>query len=407
MRSRHRFLLSLPLLPLLYVGCATTETAAVQERATPTATRSIRPDGFPANRPYSFGVLAGDTLYLSGQLGQHPATGARPEGAGAQTRQAMENIGEVLKAAGMDHRHLVKCHVYLDSMDDYAAMNQAYGSFFIERVPARTTVEAVRLPADALVEIACVAYRDLSRISVVRPAQGTLPAPLGPYSAGVWAGDTLFLSGMGGQFPDGRPLAEPLAGQVTQTLRNIGTTLTAAGLAFPDVVASNAYVTKPEEAVDLPAAFDREFPTSGPPRGLIFLPRLPGPIKAEITFVAVRPSADRRIIASAGESGNAPRGVLVGDVLYTRTESAAAAGAAFDEQFSAVLNQLKATVREAGLQWTDVVHMPVYLTDLQSMQAMDRIFREAFPVDPPARTTIQVQPRGGELVQASLVARGR
>ena len=70
--------------------------------------------------------------------------------------------GAVLKAAGMDHRHLVKCHVYLASMDDYAAMNEAYTRFFSGRVPARTTIEAAGLPREAAVEIACIAYGDLA-----------------------------------------------------------------------------------------------------------------------------------------------------------------------------------------------------------------------------------------------------
>ena len=130
----------------------------------------------------------------------------------------MENLGRVLKAAGMDYSNLVKCHVYLDTMDDYKGMNEVYAGYFKDRVPARTTVEAQGLPGGSGVQIGCVAYRDLARISVVRPPQGSLPAPLGPYSAAVWAGDTLFLSGMGGQFPADRSLPDPLGAQVKQTL---------------------------------------------------------------------------------------------------------------------------------------------------------------------------------------------
>src|SRR5690606_27718562 len=118
------------------------------------------------------------------------------------------------------------CHVYLASMDDYAGMNEVYGGFFNGRVPARTTVEAAAVPGGSLVEIACIAHADQSAISVVRPPDGSLPAPLGPYSAAVWAGDLLFLSGMGGQNPADRSVAQDVPGQVTQTLANIGTTLT-------------------------------------------------------------------------------------------------------------------------------------------------------------------------------------
>ena len=141
--------------------------------------RVIRPDGAPADRPYSPGVLVGQTLYISGQLGL-PGSGATPATMDAQARQAMDGVGGVLKAAGLGYQHLVKCHVYLANMDDYAAMNAAYGSYFTDRVPARTTVQAAALVGGAGVEIGCIAFTDLSRISVVRPPAGSLPAPLGP-----------------------------------------------------------------------------------------------------------------------------------------------------------------------------------------------------------------------------------
>jgi 2-iminobutanoate/2-iminopropanoate deaminase len=365
----------------------------------------VRPDSFPSGRPYSFGVQAGNFLYLSGQLGRHIVTGAQPEGIGAQTRQAMENIGEVLRTAAMDYANLVKCHVYLGTMDDYGGMNQAYGSFFTERVPARTTVEAEGLPGGAGVEIACIAYRDLAGISVVRPAAGTLPAPLGPYSAAVWAGDTLYLSGMGGQSPEGKPLPESLGEQIARTLTNIRTTLGAAGLGFSDVVSSNVYVTRPGESGGVTGLYASSFTSPPPPWGLLFLPRLPGPIKAELTFVASRQGVERRAIAPAGGSAPETRGLLVGDALYTRTESAPDSGPDFEEQFRGTLRRLESTLAEAGLGWRNVVHVNVYLAELGDAGRMDEIFRETFPREPPARTTIQVMGGNGPRVQAALVAR--
>ncbi len=191
--------------------------------------RVIRPEGAPTDRPYSPGVQVGQTLYISGQLGL-PGTGATPAAMDAQARQAMDGVGAVLKAAGLGYQHLVKCHVYLASMDDYAAMNTAYGSYFTDRVPARTTVQAAGLPAGAGVQIACIAFADVARISVVRPPAGSLPAPLGPYSPAVWAGDTLYVSGMGGQDPATKTVGESVEAQTTQTIANITTTLKAAGL---------------------------------------------------------------------------------------------------------------------------------------------------------------------------------
>ena len=163
-----------------------------------------------ADRASSPGVLVGKTLYISGSSDFRATAAARR--LTAQTRQAMDGIGGVLKAAGLGYEHLVKCHVYLANMDDYAAMNAAYGSYFKERVPARTTIQAAALPSGAGVEIACIGYADLAGISVVRPPQGTLPAPLGPYSPAVWAGDTLYVSGMGGQDPASKTVGETVRG---------------------------------------------------------------------------------------------------------------------------------------------------------------------------------------------------
>ena len=372
------------LLTVALAGGAPEQPATQAPEGTRAPRRVITAGRVSPKQPFSPGVLAGATLYLSGQPGRDPSMTEPGVGIRAQTRHAMENIGAVLGAAGMGYANLVKCHVYLASMDDYAGMNEAYGRFFSGRVPARTTVQAAGLPHGADVVIACVAYADLSRISVVQPPKGSLPSPLGPYSAGVWAGDTLYLSGMGGQFPDGRPTPAGLGPQVRQTLINIGTTLQAAGLAFSDVISGEAYLTAPEEAAEFPEAYASSFaPKSAPPQLIVFLPRLPGNIKAEMTLVAAR---------------------RAGDLLYARAESGEDAGSDFEAQYRAVLRRQEATLRAAGLGWADVTDVQVYLRDLGHMDRLDSIFRETFPQDPPARTTIQVLSGGTQQVQSSFVA---
>ncbi|MEO5897287.1 MAG: RidA family protein [Vicinamibacterales bacterium] len=356
------------------------------------------------NQAYSPGILAGRTLYLAGHLGHNVENQQVSPGIRDQTRQALDNIGAVLGAAGMTHENLVKCHVYLGSIDDYAGMNETYRSYFPDRVPARTTIEAAGLPQGAAVEISCVAYANVSGISVVRPQAGSLPAPLGPYSAAVWAGDTLYLSGMGGQFPDGRPLPGTLAGQVTQTLANIETTLKAAGASYADVVSGKAYVTVPDEAVAFDGPYLSAFASPAThARATVFVPRLPGSIKSELTMVAARSNVERRAIPPAGKGDVLARAVRAGDVLYTRTESAEDAGPGFEQQYRRVLQSQEATLTAAGLGWTDVVDVQMYLADLGDMDVLNRIFRERFPQDAPARTTIRVLSRGAR-IQSSLVA---
>ncbi len=110
--------------------------------------------------PYCQAKLCGDTLYTSGQLGLIPATGKLAEGGvEAQARQALENIGAVLKAAGMDYGDVVKTTCLLADIKDFAAFNAVYAEFFKGEVPARSCFQAAALPLGGLVEIECVAVK--------------------------------------------------------------------------------------------------------------------------------------------------------------------------------------------------------------------------------------------------------
>ena len=111
--------------------------------------------------PYSQAVRAGNSLYISGQIPIDPATG---EFAGSdivtQTRQSLNNIGEILKAAGMDYGDVVKTTVLLQNIGDFVEMNREYAKFFETDCPARAAFEVGALPKGALVEIEAVAYKE-------------------------------------------------------------------------------------------------------------------------------------------------------------------------------------------------------------------------------------------------------
>ena len=108
--------------------------------------------------PFSEAVRVGDTLYLSGQIGIG-ADGKLPAGIDAQTRQAMDNIGGVLKARGLGFGDIVKCTVMLDSMADWPAFNTVYVTYFPDgKFPARSAFGADGLALGALLEVECMAY---------------------------------------------------------------------------------------------------------------------------------------------------------------------------------------------------------------------------------------------------------
>ena len=107
--------------------------------------------------PYSQGIKAGNLVITSGQLPRDPATGAFPEGIEAQTRQSLTNCKAVLEAAGATMADVIKTTVFLSDMNDFAAMNGVYATFFEGACPARSAVQVARLPKDAMVEIECIA----------------------------------------------------------------------------------------------------------------------------------------------------------------------------------------------------------------------------------------------------------
>ncbi|MCX6553101.1 MAG: RidA family protein [Acidobacteria bacterium] len=121
----------------------------------------MRPDKFPnTGLPYSPAILAGDTLYLSGQLGRDPATAKLvPGGIEAETRQALANLGEVLKAAGMDFRNVVSVTAFISEFRDFEKFNAVYREFFPTDPPARATVQVAGLNLGAAVEIQMIAVR--------------------------------------------------------------------------------------------------------------------------------------------------------------------------------------------------------------------------------------------------------
>lgn len=106
--------------------------------------------------PYSQAVMAGNTLYVSGQIALDIASTGNIQ---AETQKIMENLGHILKEAGLSYENIVKTSIFLKNMDDFATVNEVYGSFFTVNPPARETVQVARLPKDVNVEISAIAVK--------------------------------------------------------------------------------------------------------------------------------------------------------------------------------------------------------------------------------------------------------
>lgn len=108
--------------------------------------------------PYSQAILNNGTLYVSGQIPLDPGSGELvADSIENACRQVLENIGALLREAGMDYSHVVKCSIFLLDFNDFTRMNAVYGEYFRHEPPARETVEVSRLPKDAMIEISCIA----------------------------------------------------------------------------------------------------------------------------------------------------------------------------------------------------------------------------------------------------------
>jgi reactive intermediate/imine deaminase len=132
---------------------------ALAVSATAASKKVIQPKDFPTGRPFSPGILVDDTLYIAGQTGTDLKTGQLPEDFDAEVKQCLDNIGLILKEAGMSFDDAVAVQVYLTDMSLFPRMNAVYTTYFKEPRPARTTVGVAKLVGTARIEVTVTAHR--------------------------------------------------------------------------------------------------------------------------------------------------------------------------------------------------------------------------------------------------------
>lgn len=109
--------------------------------------------------PYSQGVIVGDFVYTSGQIPLNPVTGELVTDIKLATKQSMENIKAILEEAGTSLNNVVKTSIFLKDLNDFEAVNEVYGTYFIENKPARSCVQVAKLPKDSVIEIEAIAVK--------------------------------------------------------------------------------------------------------------------------------------------------------------------------------------------------------------------------------------------------------
>ena len=202
----------------------------------------IVPPETARNVSWTPGVLAGDRLYLSSSFGAD-AAGKVPDSADAQVELALDNMKQILIAAGLDFRHVVFVNPYLTDKAS-AQMNAIYARHFeFGNTPARATIRVASLPGGNTIQFTGIAVADLSKRVAVRPKNMRPSATASPC---MFAGDTCYCSAKGPFTPGPDKLqgifAATVEAQVRQTMRNLLDGLEEAGLSFENVVASNVYL---------------------------------------------------------------------------------------------------------------------------------------------------------------------
>jgi reactive intermediate/imine deaminase len=340
--------------------------------------------------PYSPAVKAGGLIYVSGTLAQEPdGTIAGKGDVSAQTRRVIERTSEILAAAGSSLGQVVSVTVFLKSQSDFAAMNDAYRTFWPVDPPARTTVVTDLVLPEGLVEMSMVAVPTGAERKVIHPDQWTKSPS--PYSYGIRTGDTLFLSGLVSRNgTDNSVVPGDVTAQTRVVLENAAEILKAAGMTSANVVSSKVYLPDLATFQEMNAVYRGFFASAPPARATVGAGLAGAQYNVEITMVAS--SSPRQVIDDGRPANsNLSAAILAGNRVYASGMLGNTAATKGDPaaQTRETLARIRRALEAAGSGPADVVDGVVYLTDLANYAPMNDAYRAFFERDFPARTTIR------------------
>jgi enamine deaminase RidA (YjgF/YER057c/UK114 family) len=246
----------------------------------------IRPQGWPEGPHVDpAGIQVDDVLYMSAQEGVDPLTKAKAADYAGEVKQALDNVGTILKTANMSMANVVWVNPYMASADavlekqtapgpiahngqpqvpQASVMNKIYASYFeFGNTPGRGTIQVVDLPNKSHIVFSCIAGADLAKRKSVRP-RNMPPSPTA--SPGVLYGDTYYMSGKSGFIPDQGIVTPDLDLQLRQSMRNLLDDLQEADLDFSDVVSSTVYLREVKDADQVHALYGKFFKGRFPAR---------------------------------------------------------------------------------------------------------------------------------------------
>lgn len=336
-------------------------------------------------------VTAGGLIYLSSTLPLDDRGALAGAGdIAAQTRGVLARARATLSASGSSLERVAAVTVYLKSASDFAAMNDAYRTFWPKDPPTRTTIIADVAMPGALVAMSMIAVPAGGERVVLHPS--SWKASPNPYSYAIKSGDTLFLSGLVSR--NGRDNTVVTGDARTQTrviMDSAGELLQAAGMTHANVVSARVFLTDTATFQQMNEVYRSYFPTAPPARATVQSGLAGDQFGVEITFVAS--SARREVITTDARppNPNLSTGIRAGNVVYLsgalgntpETKGDVAA------QTRETLARLKSALTAAGCTPADVVDALVYITDLQNAAAVERESAAFFGNHRPARTVVR------------------
>lgn len=185
-------------------------------------------------------IQANDMLYLSAQDGSDPMTGKLADSFNAETKQALDNVATILRAAHMSMKNVLWVNPYMSVSGQYDAMGDVYKTYFeFGNTPGRGTIQVVALPNGSHIVFSCIAGADLAKRKAIRPRNMTPSATASP---GILYGNTLYLSAKDGFIPGQGIVTQDFDLQLRQSMRNLLDGLEEADMGFSDVVFTTVYL---------------------------------------------------------------------------------------------------------------------------------------------------------------------
>jgi enamine deaminase RidA (YjgF/YER057c/UK114 family) len=353
----------------------------------------------PSDKPARKSVEAAGYVFVSGQ-GPRRADGTIPGNFADQVRQALANVENELKSAGLTTDHLVYVQVYLEDVQSIRELDEVFAGYFSQDPPARAVLGVAKVPEQPI-QINAIAVRDREGKQAVS-APGLKPNKA--FSAGMLSHDQLFISTMQGRDAATGTVPQDPARQVNLALDGLKSVVQAAGLTMAHMVFVNPYLTAeiPMRVMNEQYAKRFEFGNT-PGRATIEVSSLPDDAHIAYTGIAVRDLSRRLAIRPKNmpPSPTASPCVFAGDILYCSAKSGFIPGpnggvyaASTADQTRQTMRNLLDNLEEAGLAFDQVVSTTIYLDDLGETASFAKIYTKYFREKLPAQTIVQQLPPG-------------